>query len=307
MHRSRIYLLLLCSAALLLAHAPLAHASPKGEKLHKQALGAAEAGSYVKAKKLWEEAYRLDNEPKYLFNLGMIAVESDKPLEALTYYERFLKEAPDTGAYKGLRVKAAAQVKALAAKVATLQISATQPGVEVFVDQRSVGKGPLQHSMRLTAGEHLVVATLAGHHGQTQKVKLVGGQTRKLDLILKKIEAGTARYPMPRWLPWTVLGGGLAIAAAGIIPMVLQVKAYKDYEDSIDQYHLNGDKALQTKADRIYASGIALLAIGGAVAVAGIVMVLLNRPKVVREEPKEKAGVVETLIGPGSVTMRVRF
>jgi len=306
MHLLRISHLTLWTVALLAASVVPAGASPRGEKLHKQALVAAEAGSFVKAKKLWEEAYRLDNEPKYLFNLGLIAEESDKPLEAHTYYERFLKKAPDKPAYKALRVKATARVQALGMKLATLEISATQPGVQVFVDQRTVGTGPLQQPMRLVAGEHLVVATLAGHHGQTRKVKLVGGQTQKIEIVLKKIDAGKMRYPMPRWLPWTVLGGGLAIALAGIVPMVVQVKAYKDFNDSIVYPGVpNGDPSLKKKADRIYASGIALLAVGGAVAVGGLVMVLLNRPKVVRKESEEKT--VETLIGPGSVTMRVRF
>jgi tetratricopeptide (TPR) repeat protein len=304
MHHLRISHLALWTVALVAASAAPAGASPRGEKLHKQALVAAEAGSYVKAKGLWEEAYRLDAEPKYLFNLGVIAEESDKPLEALTYYERFLKQAPDTPAYKALRVKATARVKALGMKVAILEISATQPGVEVFIDQRAVGKGPLQRSMRLSQGDHLVVATLAGHHGQTHKLKLMGGQTRKIDLVLKRIEAGKVSYPMPRWLPWTVLGGGLAIALAGIVPMVLQVKAFDDYNDSIIPGLVpNGDLSLKKKGDRLYASGIALLAVGGAAAVAGLVMVLLNRPKAVREEPK----TVETFIGPGSVSMRVRF
>lgn len=310
MHRLRIFLFALSTPLGMAALAPPAVASPRGDKLHKQALAAAEAGSYLKAKKLWQEAYQLDKEPKYLYNLGVIAEESDKPVVALGQYERFLKEAPDKPAYRALRTKAKARVAALLQRVAILEVAAEQPGVKVFVDQRAVGTGPLKHSVRVAPGEHLVVASLAGHLSQTHNLKLKAGERRKVVLRLKKIEAAksTMRYPMPRWLPWTLLGGGVAIALAGIIPMAMQVKAYDDYDDSIDPVLLpKGDLDLKRRADAIYGAGIALLAVGGAVAVAGVITILLNRPKLVTEKPEYKAGVIQTLVGPGSVALRVRF
>jgi tetratricopeptide (TPR) repeat protein len=310
----RTCLFALWTVALLAASAMPASASPRGEKLHKRALAAAEEGSFREAKGLWEEAYRLDREPKYLYNLALIAEESDKSLEALTYYERFLTGAPNRKAYRRLRVKARARVKVLLQRVAILEVVAQQPGVEVFVDQRAMGKGPLRLSMRLTQGKHLVVASLAGHHGQTHKLKLLGGQKRKIVIVLSKIrprvikQKAQMRYPMPRWLPWTILGTGLAVAVAGIAPLVMQVQAYKDYNDSIDPPLLpKGVLSLKRKADTLYKTGIALVAVGGAVAVGGLLAVLLNRPKLVHKKPKERRGAVETFVGPGSVALRIRF
>lgn len=65
----------LLAGALLTTSVAPARASPQGEKLHKRALAAAEEGSYQMAKGLWEKAFRLDQEPKYLYNLGLIAAE----------------------------------------------------------------------------------------------------------------------------------------------------------------------------------------------------------------------------------------
>ena len=68
-----------------------ASASPKGKALHKQALEAFKDGNYVKAKKLWEKAYQLDREPKYLYNLARLGQEMDRPVMALENFEKFLE------------------------------------------------------------------------------------------------------------------------------------------------------------------------------------------------------------------------
>lgn len=285
---------LLATVLLAIASPGLALADSDAEALHRKALEAASDGSYREARQLWEKAYGINREPKYLFNLAQVAEESDRPTEALDLFERFIKEAGNRPQYQAYATKARARVKALLQRVAILEVRTEQAGVEVFVNQRSLGKGPLSVTMRLPQGKHLVVANLHGHHGQTHTMQLYGGQRRQLTITLDKIRPKIIRqkarviYPMPRWLPWTILGVGLAVAAGGIAPMAMQKSAYDDYNASIDPPFMpKGDMDLKRRADRLYASGIALLVTGGVLAAAGLVTVLLNKPKVVHDRPKE--------------------
>jgi tetratricopeptide (TPR) repeat protein len=271
-------------------------ASPEGEALHKQALAAAEEGSYLKAKALWEKAYRHDNEPKYLFNLGLIAEESDKVLDALDYFERFLKEAPARAPYTALAPKARARVKALLQRVAVLEVVCESAGAEVFVDQIALGKGPLRQEVRLLQGQHLVVATLAGYHGETHTLQLYGGQRKQLSIVLKKImpkvirQKARMKYPMPRWVPWTILATGIVLTASGAVPMVYSSRAYDDYNASIDIFPPTGDLDLQKRGDALKGAGIGLFISGGLIAAGGLIALLLNRPRLVHERKATNTG-----------------
>ena len=317
-----LFLLTTAVACLLLVFPEAAQASPEGTKLHRQALDAAQAGLYRKARVLWEKAYALDKEPKYLFNLGLVAEQSEKDLEALEYFERFVKEAANKEGYAGLVEKARQHIQSLLKQVATLRVVAKQPNVLVFVDQISLGRGPLDKTVRLTKGKHLVVGTLAGYYGETKTINLSEGQSTSIELHLQKIKPKVVQlrpkvvqtkthlvYPMPKWLPWTLLGTGLAVAASGIAPILMQKKKYDEYNDSIDDKHPVGIVSIKDEGKKLGYVGIALFSVGGALAAAGLVTVLLNKPKVVPDKPTNKTPPVsiETSVGPGSLSLTLHF
>ncbi len=92
------------SIALSVAVAPLAIASahagpaaegtePTADELSDQAVGKFEAREYDAAAKLFEEAYRIDPNPNYLFNIGRVYEEKGDLRHAVVFYQRFLGES----------------------------------------------------------------------------------------------------------------------------------------------------------------------------------------------------------------------
>lgn len=271
----------------LLLSAGSALASPQGKGLHKKAIEAFNDGDYKKAKKLWVEAYATDKEPKYLYNLARMAQEMDHPIEASQYFERFLETAPTTPKYEKLIKNAKIHLAKTLTVVATVVVIAPQKGAQVVVAGRLLGSGPLRKKVRLKAGKHVVAVTLAGHHGETRTIELVGGDKRTLRIQLKKIKAriitkpGKLKYPLPRWLPWTGLGLGLAVAAGGAGSLVASKNTFDKYDRGVSVGNVDPD--VEKSAIQYRSLGIGLLVVGGVIAGAGLIAVFLNRPKLVRD------------------------
>ena len=92
------------SLALSVGVAPLATASahagpaadgtePTADDLSDQAVAKFEAREYDAAAKLFEEAYRIDPNPNYLFNIGRVYEEKGDLRHAVEFYQRFLGES----------------------------------------------------------------------------------------------------------------------------------------------------------------------------------------------------------------------
>jgi len=269
-------------------------ASPRGKRLHKQAVDAYGDGNYVLAKKLWERAFARDREPKYLYNLGRMAQEMDRPVLALTYFERFLKLAPGTAGYRKLKQRAVKHARALRRRVATLTVVTEQSGVRVFVDRKSLGTGPLRSSVRLGSGSHVVSASMRGHYGITKTLELTGGERRTFTIRLSKIKPkvitkpGKMKYPLPRWLPWAGFAAGLAIVGGGAGFLVGAKNKFNEYDRLVGIGTI--DEALEKEAIKFRSLGTAFLIIGGVLAGTGLLGVLLNRPKLVDAGADESIG-----------------
>lgn len=311
-HMTRMKRKILVVASILVQAAPTASLAKKkateSEQIHRKALESAKNGFYVKARELWEKAYALDKNPKYLFNLGQICEEMDKPVEALDYFERFIATVSMDKKMLKLIDSARRKTKALAQRVSVLEIHALQAGVRVYVDQRLLGKGPLSTTVRLPQGKHIVVATLEGHHGETLTLSLYGGQRRKISIELKKIlpkvikYKASVRYPMPRWLPWTILGLGIATAASSIALFVSADDKYKTYDSNPAAY-----PDLKKKADHHRTGAIVLVVAGGIIAAGGLAAVFLNRPKLKHRREARRSWYFDAVVTPWGAQARLRF
>lgn len=104
---SRSVATLLCCGGLALsvAIAPVATASartvgpaeaaadPSADELSDQAVARFEAREYDEAVRLFEEAYRIDPNPNYLFNIGRVYEEKGDLRQAVEFYQRFVGES----------------------------------------------------------------------------------------------------------------------------------------------------------------------------------------------------------------------
>ncbi len=236
-------------ALLALGAAPRAAlAAPAGPKaLHKKALAAAKAGQYDKAFGLWQQASLDGDDPLYLYHLGDMSQRLGKNAQALRYYERFLKRTADSGQYPDLRARATAAAKGLRDQGVTTR-PAPAPGATP-----GAGSGPGSAPGAPPGARPLPVTPAPPAGGQ---------ELRRL---------------VPAWVPWTVLGAGLVFIGGGAGLFVYSSNRYAAFDDSTATG--DSDRSLLDAARASRSAGYAFFGIGGAALVTGIVLFVLNRPR----------------------------
>src|SRR6185436_17650493 len=124
-----------------------------------------------------------------------------------------------------------------------------------------------------------------------------------------------------RWnarTPWIVAGVGVGVAALGAVGLVIAKNEMSTYDDLLRSQCPNGcgpampapydrvpdDTAAHESRSKLYSGvGIALLSLGGAVSIAGLVGVYLNQPRPVAEQPP----VVTPTVGPNGAGASVTW
>ena len=96
------------------AGTPPASASPSATALRDQAVDRFKAKDYDTAVSLFEQAYALDPNPNYLFNIGRVYEEKGDLKRAVEYYQRFVNEP---GVQIEARERASGRLKVLRAIV----------------------------------------------------------------------------------------------------------------------------------------------------------------------------------------------
>jgi len=120
--------------------------------------GAALLNSHDDAQALaaFEDAYRIFPSPKIFFDIGLAHAGLKHNSQAVRAFQRFLIEAPDASVESVSRAKA--QVQALLPKVAIVDVISPQAGLEIIVDEESVGRSPLASPLYLDPGQHRLLA-----------------------------------------------------------------------------------------------------------------------------------------------------
>jgi hypothetical protein len=201
----------------------------------------------------------------------------------------------------------------LASQLAELEVQCKEPGATVMLDGNPLLECPGTHARRLRAGRHQVVAQKPGFETDSRAVELQPGKKMTLVLAPKLITAkGQLERRWPRWVPWTVLAGGVVV---GGVAVPLYFKAQSDWDawdGQLTTYCPTGgdpatlDDAQRARLDdldstRHRSSALAYTAIGiGAVGIAaGFTLVLLNPPRLVG------APVVQPQVGKDHASLSI--
>lgn len=253
----------------------------EGNALFTQLAHAAALDKYRAAVALWDH-------PMVRFNMAVTLIRLDRPLEAADELERALRygAAPfDPDLYQQARDYQAL----IKRQLGYLEVTADQPGTQIVLDGKPWFEGPGTRTVRVTTGEHTVVAARTGYLTVSRSIVVAGGTTVHEQVALVPLEAAVIlRYRHPRWLPWAVAGAGAAIALGGV-GFTLAGRAqmdrfaerfvgvcpggceadlgmYPELAAERDGAHLKGD------------IGAALMITGGVVGIGGVVWAILNRP-----------------------------
>ena len=207
---------------------------------------------------------------------------------------------------------------------------ATRPDkARVLLDGKEIGVTPLKDA-RVAAGDHELRLELNGHEAQTRKFKLARGGSVALELTLKPppprvpvkppvaqpvppSEKPLVVVPKPevekpsrgRSVPvWTIVAGGLALAAAGagIGFVVASDSAYEEFSDMANPPSAKRWDELKDEIPKLDTGATVSFAVAGGLAVtAALLYFLVDRPAM--QEGKKTA----VSVGPGGFAFTWQF
>jgi hypothetical protein len=238
---------------------------------------------YKQAIALWEH-------PKIRYNMAVTEIRLDRVLDAAEDLEKALKwgDQPFT---KTDYQNALDYQALLKGRIGYIEIECSEPGGHVFFDGKPWFDAPGKKKMRVLAGEHAVSGEKPNFLASTRKIVVAGGATTTEQLKFVPLDSAVVlRYPYRRWIPWTMAGIGLGVGLAGAGTLVLGNNGISQFEaDFATQCAKGCEPGLTDPSHRSLASerdsaelkqkiGIAMIGVGGAVAVTGVVLAILNRP-----------------------------
>jgi tetratricopeptide (TPR) repeat protein len=137
----------------------------------------------------FERAYAASPNLAVLYNIGETRFQMRDYAGSLASFERYLAEAPPTD---GRRAEVEGDLEVLRSRVARLSIVTQPPGAEVTVDDREVGRTPLDAPVVVSIGRRKVVASLRGHRPAARDVDVAAGDETSVVLDLPAPEAAPA-------------------------------------------------------------------------------------------------------------------
>jgi len=310
------------------------------ERLFAEATDLLKEAFFKRAVDLYKEALSHWDHPAIHFNLAKALMNLDDPAAAYTH----LKASMRFGG-QPLTADQREQVERYTTllyetELAELEIVVEQVGVKVTLDgvDLFVGPGRWKGVVRPETTKTLL-ATQTGFQTQQIQPELIKGQVNLIQIELLPLELVTRfEREFDTWIPWTVLGSGLAILGGGAALTWQSGKSFDDYDTGVAACNaasplqvtddagntVSGsgfigtclpDKALSDKkaqGETFQTLSTVAYAVGGTAVAAGIVLFIINRERPITTDapaPLEDGPPVSILpyVGPAQAGFTATF
>jgi tetratricopeptide (TPR) repeat protein len=246
---------------------------------------------YADALEQYRRAVGEWDHPAIRFNIVRCLIQLDRGVEAAENLTAALKYGP-APLEEAVYAEAIAYEKLLAKQVGDVEVRCTQRGVQIAFDGQPFATCPSVQVRRAAPGPHQVIGTRPGFLPKTSQVLVLGGARAQLAVELIPLDqAGQIVHRWPTWIPWVVLGGGLAVSAMGGVLELASTSQFTAYDQDVARLCPNGcgpldpnlaqlakEHADATRANRI---AVGAMAVGAAATITGAVLVYLNRGRTV--------------------------
>jgi len=274
---------------------------------------------YAAAVKLWDH-------PGIRYNMAKCLMEQKRYLEA----HHSLKLALRFGAAPldppRLFKEGRFLLGVLERLLARVRIVCPQAGVRVTLDGQLLFVGPGEKTRLMDPTQrHVVEATLTRHITLTRALAPLPGRLTVVTLRLMKLKKTLVmKRRWARWIGWTVLAAGVALAGGGVPLLVDGNRSIAAYDDRFNLWCTNAAGCLLSERPRELvklwnrsvvnqALGAVFIVLGSAAITTGMTLIFLNVPRAISPEgaPRPKSQRI-TLVpaihrGGGSVTLAIRF
>lgn len=276
----------------------------EGNQLFGQQAHAPALEKYKAALALWDH-------PLIRFNLAVTEIRLERILEAADDLDSALRYGDKP--FKPELYQQALDYQALVKnQVGFIEASCDQPGARLLLDGKPWFDCVGTKKQRVLAGEHAITGEKKDFLTQSEKVVVSGGETESRKIKLVPLDSAVVlRYPHRRWVSWTMTGVGVAVGLGGLGTWFAGKNQMDQFEADFSVQCQNGcEPGLTDPSHRSLAAqrdsaelkdkvGVGMMAVGGAVAVTGIVLTILNRPERVlpNVEVQPKSGGAVTTVG----------
>jgi hypothetical protein len=272
----------------------------KALALHEKGNRAFVEREYTPALESYEQAIKSWDHPAIRFNMAECFIHLDRPVEA---YENVLKSISFGAAPLGEQMyeRALTNKKLLEGQLATLEIKSSEAGATVTLNGEVVLSDKGSTTRTVKPGRYQLVATKTGKLTLSKELTVLPGENTVANVKLYDQTTGALERRWSTWVPWTVVGAGVALGlSGGGLQLHAQNKMNK-YDDEVALECTSGCTDLiagiankRTTAKRQSTIGLSLVAVGGAALVTGIVLVIANQPRPVGPTESDGAAMAVT-------------
>ena len=268
----------------------------EGNQLFAQQAHAPALEKYKAALALWDH-------PLIHFNTAVTEIRLDRILDAADDLDKALKFGDKPFPSKELYQQALDYRSLVKGRVGEVDATCTQKNVHMLLDGKPWFDCPNTGKQRVLIGEHVILGEDPTKDlvPETHKVVVASGATVVQAITLRGFDSAVViKYPYPRWIPFTIAGGGVAIALGGLAFWFAGRSQMDEFEsDFATECPTGCDAALNaTPQEKLLAEkrdsaelkgkiGISMIVAGGAITVTGTVMAIINSKAAKRVLPLE--------------------
>jgi hypothetical protein len=261
---------------------------------------------FVEASRTYRRALHHWNHPAIHYNLALALMNLDQPIEVHKHLAEAMLHGPEpleTSRFEHAR----GYLVLIEKQLAWLEVTCELAGASVTMNGQPLFVAPGRFRRLVRPGMHNIVARKEGYlPTDVSPTVMPGGKARVALKLYTPEEVIQYRRRWSPWVPWTVMGAGLAAAAGGGL---LHSGASDRFQAFDAQATACGScmpdagmKALRSRGDALQRAAVVSYAAGGAALATGAVLLVLNRPRPYRIQPDVTAqGVTVTpLLGTGA-------
>ena len=247
------------------------------------------------ARDRFEKALALRDHPLVHYNLGLCLRSMGHPIEA---YEHLLEALRSDKLSPEQRAQGQKYVEELRQQIAELRVVCKESGARVSLDGEPLFAAPGTITRLVLPGPRQLVAQKSLRLASTRTVNAEPGKRLTVELFLPTLER-----PFNQRLPWLIMGSGAAVSLVGVPLYLLARSTAADFRSTVDTLCAGENQCemglpepardLESRSKRYNALAVASFVIGGAAITTGVVLALLNQPRVV--QPEERRGDVSVV------------
>lgn len=195
------------------------------------------AGDTQGALEDYRRAYELSDgnlDWKVLVNLGATALRAGEHLEAANALRAARKRLPPSDPrYEEYSLKLDERLNKAKAHLGEIALTAEPAGATIIIDDQRVGQAPLDDTVFVTPGKHVVKVTQIGLGTEVLTVEVAAKQRQEVTLVLTGVDDGAWRLPVGA----TAGAAGVVSLATGIGLFVASMSTADDvlfYQQQVD-------------------------------------------------------------------------